>query len=123
MKKRCPYCGGKVLLRDSSLIYHGKSYGLIYICSNYPYCDAFVGVHKGTTKQLGTLADAPLRKLRIECHDAFDKLWKDGKMKRPEAYHWLHEAMNLHRREAHIGKFDTKLCLKFLDIIKTYKFD
>lgn len=123
MRKTCPYCGGKVILRDSDIIYNGKSYGLVYICENYgKNCSAFVGVHKGTKIPLGTLADAPLRELRKECHEQFDKLWKEGKMSRKDAYHWLHRAMNLELRQAHIAKFDTKLCLKFLDLIKVYKF-
>jgi hypothetical protein len=124
MKKICPYCGGNVSLKDSSIIYHGVSYGNVYICENYGQtCSAFVGVHKGTIIPLGTIADYDLRQLRKECHSHFDKLWKEGKMTRKEAYHWLHQSMNLSKRQAHIAKFDTKLCLDFLDLIKRYKFD
>lgn len=121
MTKHCPYCGGKVLLMDSDIIYNGRSYGLVYICENYGRtCSAFVGVHKGTKVPLGTLADKNLRELRKQCHSHFDQLWKSGQMKRAEAYHWLHKVMNLSKRQAHIAKFDTKLCLLFLDKIKTY---
>lgn len=49
----CPYCGGRVIFTDSSAIYGGRSYGMIYLCTN---CNASVGVHKGTRKPLGTLA-------------------------------------------------------------------
>lgn len=31
----CPDCGGKAELKDSAIIY-GKSYGLVYVCENYP---------------------------------------------------------------------------------------
>ena len=41
---RCPYCGGTAILRDASFVYGEKSYGgKVYVCSNYPRCDAYVG--------------------------------------------------------------------------------
>ena len=43
----CDYCGGKVIFTDSAIVYHGKSYGNIYYCTN---CGAYVGVHDGTKK-------------------------------------------------------------------------
>lgn len=46
---RCPYYGGTAILRDASFVYGKKSYGgKVYVCSNYPRCDAYVGVHPGT---------------------------------------------------------------------------
>lgn len=61
----CDYCGGKVIFTDSAIVYHGKSYGNIYYCTN---CGAYVGVHDGTKKPLGTLANAALRSKRREAH-------------------------------------------------------
>jgi hypothetical protein len=117
MTKQCPYCGGKVILADSARIYNGQSYGLVYICSNYGHgCDAFVGVHKGTKRPLGTLANNELRNLRKRCHFKFDELWKSGKATRKEAYHWLHEVMELSKRQAHIAKFDVQQCEQFLKL-------
>lgn len=109
---RCPYCSGLAELKDSAIIYNGKSYGLVYVCENYPQCDSFVGVHKGTKRPKGTLANAELRELRKQCHKKFDPIWKSGKMKRPEAYKWLAQQMGL--EEAHIGAFDVEQCKKFL---------
>ena len=60
--KLCPYCKKETEYKDSSIIY-GKSYGMVYICST---CDAYVGVHKGTDKALGRLADKKLRELKKE---------------------------------------------------------
>lgn len=58
----CPYCRAKAELRDSEFVYGDRNYGKIYVCSNYPICDAYVGVHKGTQdKPKGTLANAELR--------------------------------------------------------------
>ena len=59
---RCPYCGGTAILRDASFVYGEKSYGgKVYVCSNYPKCDAYVGVHPGTRIPKGTLADQELQ--------------------------------------------------------------
>lgn len=55
--KVCPYCKEQTEYVDSACIY-GKSYGMIYLCRK---CDAYVGVHKGTNKALGRLANKELR--------------------------------------------------------------
>ena len=52
---RCPYCGGTAILRDASFVYGDRSYGgKVYVCSHYPACDAYVGVHPGTRIPKGT---------------------------------------------------------------------
>ena len=56
-KVYCDYCGRQAEYVDSKVIY-GKSYGMMYLCRN---CMAYVGVHKGTDKPLGRLANAELR--------------------------------------------------------------
>lgn len=77
--KKCPYCDGMPVYVDSSLVY-GRSYGMIYLC--HP-CNAWVGVHKGTNKPLGRLANAELREAKKAAHEAFDKIWKSGSSSRP----------------------------------------
>lgn len=76
MKKqivRCPYCGGTAILRDASYVYGNKSKGgKAYVCSHYPACNSYVGVHKGTTMPKGTLANKELRQKRIRAHRIFD---------------------------------------------------
>lgn len=71
----CPYCGSEAHLKDSAMIY-GKSFGMVYLCDRYPFCDSWVGVHKGTTNPLGTMADSELRELRKNAHVLFDRLWR-----------------------------------------------
>ena len=63
----CPYCGNNSEYIDSSFIY-GKSYGMIYLCRP---CEAYVGVHKGTDKALGRLANKELRESKKEAHFYF----------------------------------------------------
>lgn len=66
---RCPYCGGTAVLRDAFFVYGRNSHGgQIYVCSHYPKCNAYVGVHTGTLIPNGSLADKELRKKRIQAH-------------------------------------------------------
>lgn len=109
----CPYCHEQAELKDSSAIY-GTSYGLVWICRNFPKCDSYVGVHQGTTTPKGTLANRELRELRKECHALFDPLWMSGQMTRPKAYRFLQAIMGLPKFYAHIGKFNEQQCRDFL---------
>lgn len=114
----CPYCNNFATLRDTSIIYGGKSYGKAYICVNYPSCDSYVGVHKGTNRPLGSLAKYTLRELRKKCHKEFDALWKNTKNKkdnRAKCYSFLQKLMNCKKKEAHIGMFNEEQCINLLE--------
>ena len=108
---RCPYCGATTVLRDASFVYGKNSYGgQIYVCSHYPKCDAYVGVHEGTKIPKGTLADKELRKKRIQAHRIFDQLWKQGIFSRQNAYRWAAAKFGLSDSQAHIGQFGNYMC-------------
>lgn len=113
---RCPYCGDEAKLVDSAVVY-GKSYGNIWDCRP---CDAYVGVHKNSNKNipLGRLANRELRSWKIKAHDAFDPLWKDGKMDRKSAYAFMQKVMNLPPDKAHIGMFDVDQCKLLIEALK-----
>ena len=115
----CPYCGRQAEYVDSKAVY-GRSYGMIYLCED---CDAYVGVHKGTDKPLGRLADKELRYWKKAAHKAFDPLWKTRKMRRNQAYKWLAEQMGLPPKETHIGMFDVAKCKKVVKVCKNMKGD
>lgn len=110
----CDYCGGRAEYADSSIIY-GKSYGMIYLCRK---CNAYVGVHKGTDRPLGRLANAELRHWKKAAHNAFDPLWKYGKFRgyRTTAYRWLSKCLGLPVEKTHIGMFDIDLCKRVIQI-------
>lgn len=108
----CDYCGQPAQLIDSAIVY-GRSYGLIYFCAS---CRAWVGVHKGTKKPLGRLANAELREWKKKAHAAFDPIWKQGHMRRNDAYAWLSKQMNLPESQTHIGMFDICDCKKVIKI-------
>lgn len=121
--KICPYCNQKTVYVDSSEVY-SKSYGMIYLCRP---CGAWVGVHKGTNKALGRLANKELREAKKFAHAFFDPLWK-RKMKqglskskaRSRAYIWLADEMGLDVNKTHIGMFDVDQCKKVVDICRPF---
>ena len=112
--KICPYCGKETEFVDSIEIY-GISYGMIYLCRD---CDAHVGVHKGTDKALGRLAQKQLRKMKHEAHEYFDKIWQNGYMTRHEAYVWLSNVLEIPIEYTHIGMFSEKTCQSVINFSK-----
>lgn len=112
----CPYCGDQAVSRDSAIVYHGRSYGLIWLCANYPICDAYVGVHGGTTKPLGRMANAELREWKKRAHEVLDELWKSRRYTRTKAYAIAADMMGYPISETHIGMFDVQECK---DLIKS----
>jgi hypothetical protein len=120
----CPYCSSKTEYIDSKYVY-GVSYGMIYICKP---CDAYVGVHKGTSNALGRLADRELRTAKKEAHQFFDKIartdlalevgkeFTEIKSPRNKAYAWLAKELNLPIKLTHIGMFDVETCSQVVNI-------
>jgi len=88
---------------------------MIYLCRP---CNAYVGVHRGSNKPLGRLANAELRQWKQAAHAAFDPLWKTGRFrgKRNGAYKWLAAQMGLPVEETHIGMFDVEKCKRVIQI-------
>ncbi len=87
---------------------------MIYLCKG---CDAYVGVHKGTSKPLGILANAELRSWKKRAHFYFDQIWKSKIMTRSQAYKWLSEQLCKDSKETHIGMFDVPDCKKVVDVV------
>ena len=112
----CAYCRSVPKLVDSAIVY-GVSYGLIYYCKE---CDAYVGVHKGTTRPLGRLANRELRKLKVDAHNCFDRLWKEKYFTRQEAYIFLQKKLKIEKQFCHIGMFDERTCEKVIEVTNKY---
>jgi len=100
----CPYCGCTAQIVPGETVYKKPGYGPVYVCSNFPACDAYVGVHKGTTKALGTLANRQLRSLRNQCHELLDPIWQEGNISRPAMYEAIAKLLNL--KEFHVATMD-----------------
>jgi len=113
MSITCPYCKAKAQLASAATVYRG---GLadkkVWVCSNFPSCDAFVGVHEATDKPLGSLANKALRALRKTCHAKLDPLWRSGEFARKELYGLA--ATFFGKREFHIADLRDADCEDFL---------
>lgn len=98
-------------LAHASYVYGSKSKGgKVYVCSRYPECNSYVGVHPGTNIAKGTLADKQLRFKRIQAHQTFDQIWKNHILSKSDAYRWIADKFCLTAKEAHIGEFDLYMC-------------
>lgn len=113
----CPYCGRTAEYVDTAVIYHGHSYGMAYLCRP---CNAYVGVHRGTDKPKGSLANAELRIRRKAAHARFDPLWQRGPFRhnRSAAYIWQAGQMQLPVEQTHIGMFSVEQCKAAMEIIR-----
>lgn len=115
----CPYCGGLSRKVTGAAIYphrqdlHKK---VFYLCDN-EHPAAYVGCHPGTSKPLGRLADAALRKDKSAAHAAFDPIWKSKKMSRGSAYKWLAKKLGIDQEDCHIGMFDRVTCRKVVSVV------
>ena len=108
---RCPYCGRTAVLRKASYVYKERALDeYLYVCSGYPECDAYVGVHAGTFLPKGSLANGDLRHKRILAHRMFDSIWRSGIFTRRDAYRWMQDTFSLSDTQAHIGQFSDYRC-------------
>ena len=124
----CPYCQAEAVLKDTAALYGGVSYGLAWICLNYPKCDSYVGCHKGTAQPLGRMANKELRTAKSRAHRSFDALWK-AKMKnekcrkaqaRGAGYKWLASQLGITPAECHIGMMDVAQCVRVVEVCAPY---
>lgn len=83
---------------------------MLYVCSNYPRCDAYVRTHPGTNIPVGTLANHELRTLRNQAHHYFDQLYLSGLMSKQDAYLWLVGLLQVPLSKAHIGFLGEYYC-------------
>ena len=113
---RCPYCGAVSQLRSAEGIYIDNSKNaMLYVCRNYPSCDAYVRVHPGTTIPMGTLANRKVRALRAEAHKYFNQIYLRGIMSREDAYEWLSHMLGLPIKDTHIGQMGEYYCQKVIE--------
>ena len=115
----CPYCGSPIVFRSADGIYkHDGAASMLYVCSKYPECDAYVRVYPGTKIPMGSLANKDLRLLRIEAHRYFDQLFLSGIMSKNEAYEWLAFMLQAPPSQAHIGFLGEYYCCQVINECK-----
>jgi hypothetical protein len=121
--KLCRYCQQAVpLLRhgDAGYPYH-HDYGPTWTCVR---CQAWVGCHPGTENPLGGLANAELRRLKMEAHAVFDPLWQRKMVRdqcsksraRKAGYAWLSQQLGIPPEQTHIGYMNEDECRRVIDI-------
>ena len=123
IKLKCPYCGAMAVRRTAKDIYGAAAKdpeAKLYVCSRYPACDAYVGVHKRTGLPMGTLANGELRHKRIVAHRTFDRLWQSGLMTKWQAYKWLQAKLDLDAEHTHIAMFSDYMCEQVIALCKCF---
>ena len=88
---------------------------MLYVCSHYPECDAYVRVHAGTKIPVGSMANHELRMLRRFAHQYFDRLYRFGYMSKEDAYRWLADLVSAPLSEAHIGHLGEYYCRQVIE--------
>lgn len=123
----CPYCRETSVLWSKSDRIYRRDYGPVYVCWNFPECDAYVGCHPGTTKPLGRLANRELREAKKRAHAHFDPLWRAKiqfghrkKAARGAAYKWLAAQLGIAFEDCHIGMFDVAQCEAVVKLCKPF---
>jgi hypothetical protein len=117
----CPYCGKNAVLIKGAILYpHLPKLADINLYRCDP-CDAHVGCHGDTTKPLGRLANAELRKYKMMAHKAFDPIWREHGFTRKEAYKTLAERLHIKAEDCHIGMFDIDTCKRAIVESKALK--
>lgn len=107
----CPYCHNPSTNATGKEIYPLRTdlhHLQFFECK---MCDAYVGCHNNGTP-LGRLANPELRAAKQKAHQAFDPLWKSGKMSRTGAYSWLSKILEIPPKDCHIGMFNIETCQK-----------
>ena len=113
---RCPHCGAFAIIRPAAEIYGDPTNtGDLYVCSRYPQCNTYVGIHPGTRIPMGTMANGDLRNLRIKAHRKFDQLWQSNIMSRESAYRWMADFFGLTLKDAHIGMLGEYRCTELIN--------
>lgn len=116
--QKCDYCSNDAELVTGKVIYPHRADLFSKKFWNCTSCNAYVGCHPNTTKPLGRLANAELRKAKQQAHAAFDPLWKSRQMKRKQAYAWLAEKMGIAVQNCHIGMMDVQECKAIVSILQ-----
>ena len=114
---KCPYCGAQAIMRPTHDLFTDPRENIshLWVCVKYPECDSYVSAHSDG-RPMGNLANAALRKKRIEAHHYFDQLWERGIFTRKNAYLWIDDILGLGGRfkQWHIGSMDDYMCSRVI---------
>lgn len=116
--EKCNVCKGVVIYADMKAMgITPYQSGKCYYCTN---CGAYVGTHQNRPKEaLGILANGNVRKLRMECHEEFDKHWVSLAGK-DRAYYQLSKELGIPYESCHFGHMNESTLLTSLKIMKKW---
>lgn len=109
----CPYCNSRAVLRPANTVYgiSERSSGKhLYVCVNWPKCDAYVSAHQRDKRPMGVLANGNLRHKRILAHKALEDYRVLTHMEKWAVYIWLQGKLGLNEHQIHIAKFSEEMC-------------
>ncbi len=109
LRKRplCPGCGSEFHKRTGP-------FGVYWGCLNRPECDRIAVFSR--QEKLWRVSNQATRDARKRAHEEFDTLWRDGWMKRSQAYAWLSRTLNLDGAQCHIQNFTEFGCQRVVEI-------
>lgn len=114
----CNICGEKVeykKMKDVGIRPYQS--GWCYFCIS---CKAYVGTHKYRPKEaLGLLANSRTRKLRVLCHEEFDKHWYTL-AGRNRAYYRLSQELGIKSENCHFAHMQEDMLIDALNIMKNW---
>lgn len=125
----CPYCNIASELKPNSVVYgdNSKYQANIWLCVNYPRCDAFIGVYPAPSAPIpvGTMANGRLRFLRSQIHRLLEPRWRKSKtwkitpgerLSKNAAYKQVASQLGWGNK-LHVAVLDEDQCLKALNVI------
>ena len=123
----CPYCGNSAYLKHKTEVLSKEKLDMpigktmkseyLYVCKNYPQCDAMVWTYPGTHIPYGILADAKLRKKRMLAHDCICTIIRLEIMSKSKVYAWLRSCLNYNKKLMHISKMDHAMCDEVINLM------
>jgi hypothetical protein len=114
----CPYCGSLAPLSESSRVQGDHDQDVhLYVCANYPQCDAYVSAYRDDHWPRGTLANAELRHWRQQAQTRFDRLWRGGALSRSQADRYLQDLMGTKPHQSPISAFTLEQCHRLMALL------
>ncbi len=119
------HCGSDAVYHKSDAVIYGRQYSSrgVYVCSQYPKCDSYVGCHPNKSP-LGVLKDKKGRELAKACHKIFDRYWnacleyKHRVVGRNDAYRYLASQLKMPVNECHFGMMNNQELEKALQFLR-----
>lgn len=116
---KCPYCGGRTVIRPASYVKSNRQNSTLCVCENYPSCDTYGRVSEtknGNILLISTPACKKLRLLRSEAHHYFDIIVNSGVFsEKDELYKLLSARITIGRgHKIHIGECGEYSCQEII---------